>query len=273
MEITFNYNGTSLSMQCNKYDIIGQIFEKFALKIGANINSLTFIYGGNGNINRNLQIAQVINYFDNNRSKMSILVYNMNKSMISTYSNSSRNITQFSYPNQNFNNNNNNNINNNFRNLEMIQSQINQLKFELNEEKKKNKLLIDENNKLKNEIMLVKQKYNMLKNQIQIENRSYNNNKYIKEGITSIKPGEKIIAVNFMSMGNPDIYHYSLPCKNTDLFVRLEEKLYDDFPQYKNHEIYFEVKTRRIKRFKTIEENKIKNNDVINVFIADEEYN
>ena len=269
MEITFNYNGTSLSMQCNKYDIIGQIFEKFALKIGANINSLTFIYGGNGNINRNLQIAQVINYFDNNRSKMSILVYNMNKSMISTYSNSSRNITQFSYPNQNFNNN-NNNINNNFRNLEMIQSQINQLKFELNEEKKKNKLLIDENNKLTHEIMLVKQKYNMLKNQIQIENRSYNNNKYIKEGITSIKPGEKIIAVNFMSMGNPDIYHYSLPCKNTDLFVRLEEKLYDDFPQYKNHETYFEVKTRRIKRFKTIEENKIKNNDVINVFFVDE---
>ena len=33
--------------------------------------------------------------------------------------------------------------------------------------------------------------------------------------------------------------------KNTDLFVRLEEKLYDDFPEFKNYETYFEVKTKK----------------------------
>ena len=87
--------------------------------------------------------------------------------------------------------------------------------------------------------------------------------------ITSIKPGEKIIAVNFLSMGNQDIINYCLPCKNTDLFVRLEEKLYQDFPQFKDYETYFEVKTRRIKRFKTIDENKINCNDIISVFIID----
>ena len=86
-------------------------------------------------------------------------------------------------------------------------------------------------------------------------------------GITSIKPGEVVISVNFVSMGNQDIGHYSLPCKNTDLFVRLEERLYNEYPQFKNYETYFEVRTKRIKRFKTLDENKIKNGDVINVFI------
>ncbi len=69
-------------------------------------------------------------------------------------------------------------------------------------------------------------------------------------------------------MGNQDIVHYSLVCKNTDLFVKLEERLYNEFPQFKNFETYFEVRTRRIKRFKTLDENKIKNKDLINVFIT-----
>ena len=88
--------------------------------------------------------------------------------------------------------------------------------------------------------------------------------------IPSLKPGEKIIAINFVSMGIQDISNYNLICKNTDLFVRLEERLYNEFPNFKNFETYFEVKTKRIKRFKTIEENGIKGNDVISVFIIEE---
>ena len=56
-------------------------------------------------------------------------------------------------------------------------------------------------------------------------------------------------------MGTNDIGHYSLICKNTELFVRLEERLYEDFPQFKNYETFFEVKTRRIKREKPQEKN------------------
>ena len=70
-------------------------------------------------------------------------------------------------------------------------------------------------------------------------------------------------------MGNQDIGHYAVICKNTDLFVRLEEKLYNEYPQFKNYETYFEVKTKRIKRFKTLDENKIKNGDIINIFIVE----
>ena len=71
-------------------------------------------------------------------------------------------------------------------------------------------------------------------------------------------------------MGNNDIGHYSLVCKYRDLFVKIEERLYDDFPKFTDYSTYFEANGRRIKRFKTLEQNKIKNNDIINLFIIDE---
>ena len=70
-------------------------------------------------------------------------------------------------------------------------------------------------------------------------------------------------------MGIQEINNCSLVCKNTDLFVRLEERLYNDFPQFKNYETYFEKNTKIIKRFKTLDENEIKNKDVISLFTVD----
>ena len=100
-----------------------------------------------------------------------------------------------------------------------------------------------------------------------------NNNTKDKYKITSINPGEEIMALNFVSMGNNDIGHYNLMCKNIDLFVRLEERLYEDFPQFKEFETYFEVNGKRIKRFKTIEQNNIKTNDIINIFTIEIQIN
>ena len=103
-------------------------------------------------------------------------------------------------------------------------------------------------------------------------NNNLNNNQIINNNyISSLKPGEKILAVNFVSMGFQDIGHYCLPCKNTDLFVKLEEKLNKDYPQLKDKETYFLVNGRRIKRFKTLDENKIKSNDIINLFLIEDE--
>ena len=157
MEVEFNFNGRTLTIQCNEYDIIGQIFQKFAIKIGANINSLTFLYNGDGNINRNLQINQVINYFDKNRNKMSVIVYDMNKSMISTYSNTSNNNTQFIYPNINYQNV--NNVNNNLRMQETIKKQQEMIKmYEAQIKVLQNQLNVNTNN-----------------NNININDYSYNN--------------------------------------------------------------------------------------------------
>ena len=165
------------------------------------------------------------------------------------------------------------NKNENNKNLQNdYEIQINELKRQLNEEKNKNQKLMEENNNLKKRIEKYEITIKSLKDEINkknIEIEQYKLDKQSDDYITSIKPGEKIMSINFVSMGNNDIGHYSLACKNTDLFVRLEERLYNDFPQFKNYETYFEVNTKRIKRFKTLEENNIKNKNIINMFIID----
>ena len=61
-------------------------------------------------------------------------------------------------------------------------------------------------------------------------------------------------------MDKQEISNFSLVCKNTDIFISQEERLYESYPQYKNEDTYF-------KRFKTLDENGIKNKDVIYMFI------
>ena len=136
--------------------------------------------------------------------------------------------------------------------------------------KNKNIILNNDNNSLKEKIKILENNLKAKNNELQNLLSKNNNNNIINYKITSINPGEEILAINFVSNGVQDIGHYNLICKNTDLFVRLEERLYQDFPDFKNYETYFEVNTKRIKRFKTIEENNIKNNDIINVFRIEE---
>ena len=156
----------------------------------------------------------------------------------------------------------------------------------MNKEKNNNKILQNENKKLNDIINNMKMKNTNLNNQIKtLEtqlnklkldlqcNKSNNtiniNNNNLNDLIVPVLPKEKIMSVVFNSQGIQDICNWSLPCKNTNLFVRLEEILNNNFPQLKKYETYFEVNTRRIKRFQTLEENKIQNNDMINIFLID----
>jgi len=107
---------------------------------------------------------------------------------------------------------------------------------------------------------------------LDIENNISNNNNIYdcKNLIMPLLPGEKIMSVIFFSHGFQDICNWNLPCKNTNLFIRLEEILNNTFPLLKKHETYFVVNSKRIKRFQTLEENNIKNNDIINIFLIDD---
>ena len=73
--------------------------------------------------------------------------------------------------------------------------------------------------------------------------------------------GEKLLSLIFISM-NQEI-HYSLICKNTDLFSKLESKLYEEYPNYAESENYFMANEVKINRFKNLDENGIRNNDII----------
>ncbi len=122
---------------------------------------------------------------------------------------------------------------------------------------------------LKDKIKSLEKELNKKNEEIQ-QLLSQNNNNQGKYKITSINPGEEIMCINFVSMSNQDINNYGLVCKNTDLFIRAEERLYEDFPQFKKYETYFETNGKRIKRFQTLSENNIKDKNVINLFIIEE---
>ena len=155
-------------------------------------------------------------------------------------------------------------------------SQINELKRQLNEEKSKNQILVQQNtelnniiNNLKNNINNYEKRIKLLEKEIKNFNSDINSLNNSTNSIKYLRPGERILTVNFVSMGFQDIGHYSLACKNTDKYVKLEEKLNNDFKQLNNHDTYFEANGRRIKRFKTLDENNIKSNDIINIFVID----
>ena len=76
-----------------------------------------------------------------------------------------------------------------------------------------------------------------------------------------LSKGEKPISVIFSSLDENILY--SIICKNTEKFIKLEEKLYKDYPEYSKFDNYFMVNGNRVDKTKTLDENKIRNSDTI----------
>ena len=154
---------------------------------------------------------------------------------------------------------------------------------QLNEEKNKNKKLLEELNKEKLKVKELNDKLKIYENSnnenikkikemekiiksknLEINKLKSNND---KNKITNIETGE-IIAIFFTSV-NQDI-HRPISCKSTDTFVKIEEKIYNEYPKYKDYNTYLTVNGNVIKRFKTLEENGIEDGNTIIVNIYDE---
>ena len=75
--------------------------------------------------------------------------------------------------------------------------------------------------------------------------------------------GEKIISIIFSPMDQQFVQ--SFVCKNTDKFEKLEQLLYKEIPDYFKNEVqyFFVVNGLRIDRYKTLDENGIRNSSVI----------
>ena len=68
------------------------------------------------------------------------------------------------------------------------------------------------------------------------------------------------------------VIHHSVICKNNENFNNVENRLYDDgFPEYKESENYFTFNGIKINKSKTLEENNIKNSDVIILNVIDDD--
>ena len=77
---------------------------------------------------------------------------------------------------------------------------------------------------------------------------------------------KKTMVINFMTIDQSFIK--TIPCKSGDILVYLEEKIYNEYPQYKEYNTYLTVNGKNVKRFKTIEENGIRdsNSIIVNIY-------
>ena len=165
---------------------------------------------------------------------------------------------------------NNNSINNNVENITSIKKQNEDYKNKINElENKiiKLELIIKEKDNIIN-------KYNKMK---EIKNITNNNDiNKIKELEKEIKkyknyfllPGEKLITIKFNSIDRK--INFNIIAKNTDNFAKLEAFLYEKYPKYQDTDNYFLVNGKKLNRNRTLEENKIKDNDILTLGFIDE---
>ena len=93
-----------------------------------------------------------------------------------------------------------------------------------------------------------------LKNQIELF-RSYN----------KFSPEEKLVKIKFQAMNQEIDQDYSIIAKNTDKFSKIENKLYEQYPSYKENENEncFLGNGGMIQKNLTLKENEIKDYDVL----------
>ena len=162
-----------------------------------------------------------------------------------------------------------------------------ELKLQLTKEKDKNKKLekdLKESEKIINDLRKEIKKYEELKNKIE-ENKIaiMNLGEKTKESLIEkiiekdneindlrtklsrlpfiLEEGEKLISIIFTS--SDQNLHYSIICKNTDEFHKVEGQLYKDNPAYSENENYFLLGGRKINKYRTLKENGIENNSII----------
>ena len=88
--------------------------------------------------------------------------------------------------------------------------------------------------------------------------KSQNNNKQIKEKFDM----DEIMIVYFQSL-DQEINHVGIKCLPSDTFAEVEEKIYKKFDNYRNTNNTPICNGRTVLRFKTLNENNIKDENVV----------
>ena len=138
---------------------------------------------------------------------------------------------------------------------------------ELNEKGK----LLEEENFLKKQKLIKEEKYQNDFEKSKNDNNNSFNLKFFEliEEIKELKSklpfnldkNERLMTVIFTTFDNK--LYYSVICKNTHIFNIIENMLYKEYPEYLESENYFTVNGKKINKYKTLEENEIKNSDII----------
>lgn len=238
-KVEFNYNGVNIDIQCEQSSRFETIIQKFCYKANKNKDELCFLYNGNI-IKGNPTFFELANSLDKKRKIMSIIVtdaYAKNDSLLLKENKELKD-----------------KINKLNKKIEEQNTEIQELKYKIT-------MIKSENMKKMNDLMDIIDKKDK-----EIAVLKHNDPSKIKKNV--INPSE-VICVNFFSF-DQRIMNYSIPCTGNTVFVKLEEKLYKDFPEFRERRNEFLCNGRTVSRFKTINENKIRNNDVVQLMSIDD---
>ena len=135
--------------------------------------------------------------------------------------------------------------------------------------KKRNEELLNISN---NEKQTFNNRIRELETSINLKNNELNN---LKLRINNNNPASninldaQIIAVNFITQSR-DI-NRPMACRKTDIISTLEQKLYNEYPQYRDKKTFLTANGKPVQRFKSVDENKIKDGNSILVNIYENE--
>lgn len=188
---------------------------------------------------------------------------------------------QLSNLNDSFNNNSENIVDCSISDLSSIDNYKNKF-FQL---QKKYNILINQFEELKNffleisnilipinsnkVLLSIKERINKVKEKI-LKNNKFMNNLNFNDKTSNVKKSSdnklksNYIRIFFVSADKK--IHYSILCKETDKFEKIENILYEKYPQNKNKAMKFISNGNIIKSNKNLKENKIKDSDIITVY-------
>ncbi len=106
---------------------------------------------------------------------------------------------------------------------------------------------------------------------IKCNNKIANLNKHIERFPTVLeKEDECLISIIFTTFDQK--FNFSVICKNTHTVEKiLKEKLYQEYPKYKNRKYYFVCNAVRINISKKFKENQIKDGNIITIYKIEDE--
>ena len=131
----------------------------------------------------------------------------------------------------------------------------------IEELKNKNKKLKSQNNNLQYDTDIISNKDQIINLMEELREKEHELRAIKKMLPFDLSPGENLMCVIFISVDQK--VHLPVICKNTDIFTRLEKLIYDQYPEFGETENYFMVHGQKINKYKTLDYNKIKNNDII----------
>ena len=227
----FLYDGIKIIILCNEDNKLERIIQKFCSKIQKNQSDLCFLYGGKI-IDMNLTFTELANSLDKKRLMISIIVTDCEKDDNSILLKEIKKLKEQLAKGQNI--------------IENQKKEIEELKYKVTLTKSEGMTQI-------NSLMKIIEEKDQLIEKLKSKPKKIN--------------FSDVIAVEFKSIDSQ--IDFPMACLATENFVKIEERLYQEYPELRRNNNYFICRGNIVNRFLSIKENGIKSGDIIMIMTAE----